>query len=93
MRALAALCIALIIAVGQPMRANAAQREAFFAGKTVYILIGYGPGGANDVWGRTIAKHLGNHIPGHPRVIVQNVPGAGGLTLTRNIMRLNQKAA
>lgn len=91
MRALAALCIALIIAVGQPMPANAAQPEAFFAGKTIYILIGYGPGGANDVWGRTIAKHLGNHIPGHPRVIVQNVPGAGGLTLMNQLYNISPK--
>jgi tripartite-type tricarboxylate transporter receptor subunit TctC len=91
MRVLAALYIALILAVGQPIGANGAQPETFFAGKTIYLAIGYGPGGANDVWGRTIAKHLGNHIPGRPRVIVQNVPGAGGLTLMNQLYNISPK--
>jgi tripartite-type tricarboxylate transporter receptor subunit TctC len=85
MRAIAALFIALLIAVGQPIRANSAQADAFFSGKTISILIGFGPGGANDIWGRTIARHLGSHIPGRPRVIAQNVPGAGGLTLMNQL--------
>jgi tripartite-type tricarboxylate transporter receptor subunit TctC len=77
--------------MGQATRTNAAQPEAFFAGKTVRIVIGYGPGGANDVWGRTIAKYLGNHIPGRPRVIVQNMPGAGGLTLMNQLYNISPK--
>lgn len=91
MRALAALCLALIVTFGQPIWASAAQRDAFFAGRTIYLAIGYGPGGANDVWGRTIAKYLGNHIPGRPRVIVQNVPGAGGLTLMNQLYNISPK--
>jgi hypothetical protein len=57
----------------------------------IYLEIGYGPGGANDVWGRTIAKHMGNYIPGRPRVIVQNVPGAGGLTLMNQLYNISPK--
>jgi tripartite-type tricarboxylate transporter receptor subunit TctC len=84
-------CIALLLAAGQPISANGAQRDAFFAGRTIYLAIGYGPGGANDVWGRTIAKHLGNHIPGRPRVIVQNMPGAGGLTLMNRLYNISPR--
>jgi tripartite-type tricarboxylate transporter receptor subunit TctC len=91
MRVLAALCIVLILAAGQPIPANGAQRDAFFAGRTIYLAIGYGPGGANDVWGRTIAKHLGHHIEGRPRVIVQNAPGAGGLTLMNQLYNISPK--
>src|SRR5262245_25181765 len=85
MRALAALLLALLVAIVPPIAANGAPAGSFYAGKTVSILIGYGPGGANDIWGRTIARHLGNHIPGRPRAIAQNVPGAGGLTLMNQL--------
>jgi tripartite-type tricarboxylate transporter receptor subunit TctC len=81
----------LIVTAGSSRPANSAQPPAFFAGKTIYILIGFGPGGANDVWGRTLAKHLGNHIPGRPRVIVQNAPGAGGLKLMNQLYNLSPR--
>src|ERR1051326_3797805 len=91
LRAITAFCVALILIAGFSGRANSAQPAPFFAGKTIYILIGFGAGGANDVWGRTIAKHLGNHIPGQPRVIVQNEPGAGGLKLMNQLYNLSPK--
>src|SRR5688572_10990063 len=51
--------------------------EQFFKGKTVSIYVGSSAGGGYDTYGRLIARHLGNHIPGNPNVIVQNMPGAG----------------
>ena len=84
------LCFALII-VGAVARAGAAQSASFFAAKTIYILVGFGPGGANDVWARTIATHLGNHIAGRPRVIVENVPGAGGLKLMNQLYSVSPR--
>src|SRR4051812_37218347 len=38
-----------------------------------------GPGNAFDAYARLLAQHFGKHIPGSPSVIVQNMPGAGGL--------------
>jgi tripartite-type tricarboxylate transporter receptor subunit TctC len=49
-----------------------------FRGKTVTFLINFTPGGSTDVEGRVLARHLGNHIPGKPAVVVQNMGGAGG---------------
>lgn len=49
-----------------------------YAGKTVKILVPYGPGGTYDKYSQTFAQHLGKHIPGNPNVIVQHMPGAGG---------------
>ena len=89
MRAITAFCMAVLVIAGLSGPARGAQPAAFFAGKTISILIGFGPGGANDVWGRTIAKHLGNHIPGQPRIIVQNAPGAGGLKLMNQLYNLS----
>ena len=42
-------------------------------------MVGSTPGGYYDIAGRTIARHFGQYIPGNPNVIVQNLPGAGGL--------------
>jgi tripartite-type tricarboxylate transporter receptor subunit TctC len=48
-----------------------------FAGKTVQMIIGFGAGGGYDLWGRTVARHIGKHLPGKPNVVPQNMPGAG----------------
>ena len=48
-----------------------------FAGKTVTLIIGFGPGGGYDLWARTVARHIGKHLPGKPSVVPQNMPGAG----------------
>jgi tripartite-type tricarboxylate transporter receptor subunit TctC len=51
----------------------------FYNGKSIALLIGFGPGGGYDSYARVLARHLGKHIPGQPSVIPQNMPGAGGL--------------
>ncbi len=49
----------------------------FYRGKTVRLIIGYGPGGGYDVYAKLFARFLGEQIPGKPTVIAQNMPGAG----------------
>jgi len=58
---------------------------AFFQGKTLRIVVGSGVGSGYDITARTLARHMPAHIPGHPTVIVQNQPGAGGLTMTNSL--------
>jgi tripartite-type tricarboxylate transporter receptor subunit TctC len=48
-----------------------------YAGESVRMIIGFGPGGGYDRWARAIAQHIGKHLPGKPDVISQNMPGAG----------------
>ncbi len=60
--------------------AGACAEPVSLKGKTITMVIGYPPGGGTDISGRLIASFLGNHLPGEPAVIVQNVPGADGLT-------------
>ena len=62
---------------------------AFLAGWTataqasnVRILIGYPPGGGHDLEARIMARHLGQYLPGSPKVLVQNMPGAGGMIMS-----------
>jgi tripartite-type tricarboxylate transporter receptor subunit TctC len=53
--------------------------EAFYKGKTMQLLIGFGAGGGYDLYGRTVARHLGRFIPGNPSVVPQNMTGAGSV--------------
>jgi tripartite-type tricarboxylate transporter receptor subunit TctC len=73
-RPLAALA-ALLVLAGTP--ASADDVADFYRGKTVRIVIGYGAGGGYDVYTKFLARFLGEHIPGKPTVIAQNMPGAG----------------
>jgi tripartite-type tricarboxylate transporter receptor subunit TctC len=59
----------------------------FYRGKTVTLVISSSAGGGYDIMGRTIARHLPKHIPGSPRVIVTNMPGAGGISATNYLYR------
>ena len=61
-----------------PAAVNAADAN-YFKGKTIKIIIPYGPGGTYDLYGQSFATFLGNHVPGKPNVIVQHMPGAGGV--------------
>ena len=51
---------------------------AFFAGKTITILIGYAAGGTYDATARLIARHMAKHIPGQPIMLPQNLTGSMG---------------
>ena len=68
---------AIVAAVLLPQRPAAAAE--FFAGKTINLYIGQGPGGGYDLYGRLVARHLGRHVAGNPQIVPQNMPGAGGL--------------
>jgi tripartite-type tricarboxylate transporter receptor subunit TctC len=57
----------------------AAAAQPNFAGKTVTIIVGYKPGGGYDATARMLARHLPDHLPGKPTVIVQNMPGGNSI--------------
>ena len=51
----------------------------FYQSKVVRLTVGFSAGGGFDLWARVVARHLGQHIPGTPTIVVENVTGAGGL--------------
>jgi tripartite-type tricarboxylate transporter receptor subunit TctC len=57
----------------------AAAAQPNFSGKTITIIVGYKPGGGYDGTARMLARHLPQHIPGKPTVIVQNMPGGNSI--------------
>jgi tripartite-type tricarboxylate transporter receptor subunit TctC len=72
------LLLAWVVAFA-PAGAAADPVADFYRGKQVQIFVGYGAGGGYDAYARLIARHLGLHLPGEPKVVVQNMPGAGSL--------------
>src|SRR6516225_1246165 len=76
----------LILALVAPARAQ--TPEEFYKGKTIDFVIGYPTGGSNDVWGRLLGRHIGNHIPGRPNVVPKNMPGAGSFLAVNQIFNV-----
>ena len=69
----------------------AAAQAPILAGKTVTVVIGFGPGGGYDAWARVVARHLGKHLPGNPTVVPQNMPGGGSLNAANHIYAIAPK--
>jgi tripartite-type tricarboxylate transporter receptor subunit TctC len=72
------VCVNLCIAAVGLAVSTAGQAQDKFP-KTVKLVIGTGTGGGFNNYGRLTAKHMKKHLPGKPTVIVQNMPGAGGI--------------
>jgi tripartite-type tricarboxylate transporter receptor subunit TctC len=60
--------------------ASADEIADFYKGKTVNIVVGHEVGTGFDIYARTLARHIGRHIPGNPNIVVQNMNGASGIT-------------
>jgi len=72
---IAILLLALLVSL-------AAVGSVLAQGKQIRILIGYPPGGGHDLEARIMARYLGKYLPGNPKIIVQNMPGAGGMIMS-----------
>lgn len=78
-----ASAVAAFVAVAALTSAPVAAQQSvadFYKGKNVILLLGTGPGGSYDLYARIFADHLGKHIPGNPSIVVEHMPGAGGVT-------------
>src|SRR4029453_16174736 len=69
-------------------RANAdigAQEQPFYKGQSIKIIVGFTSGGFYDRWSRLLARYVPKYIPGNPEMVVQNMPGAGGLIAANHV--------
>ena len=78
-RSMTLVAAAFATVFGAALPAAAESVADFYKGKTIAIIMGTGPGGSYDLYGRTIAEHLTRHIPGNPSIIIEHMPGAGGV--------------
>lgn len=83
------LVAATLAASSGKLRAD--EVSDFYAGRQVTFVVGFSAGNAFDLYGRTVARHMGRHIPGNPTIMVQNMPGAGALTAAQYVYNLAPK--
>ncbi len=86
-----AMMIGAALLMAAPLSAQAQGVEQFYAGKTIELIVGYPPGGSNDVYGRAVARFIGRHIPGNPQVVFRNMPGAGSILAANHIYNVAPK--
>src|ERR1700722_471731 len=91
MRALPLIFLAGFASLGAVAAAGADPEADFFRGHEVTLYIGYGPGGAYDLYSRLFATYLGRHLPGNPVVVPRNQPGAGSLKLANELYNVLPK--
>lgn len=68
-----------------------ASVEDFYRGKTIRIVVGYGPGGATDTNARLLQKALSKYIPGNPNVVIENKPGGGSMLAANTVYNAETK--
>jgi len=68
--------------LGLASASNAAQADPvaeFYRGRQVNLILSADAGGGYASYANAFAPYFGNHIPGRPQVVIQNMPGAGGI--------------
>jgi tripartite-type tricarboxylate transporter receptor subunit TctC len=88
---LLALPIGVLTSLAITAATPAPAQAPNLAGKNVTMLIGFGPGGGYDLWGRVVARHIGKHLPGTPNVVPQNMPGGGSFNAANHIYTIAPK--
>jgi tripartite-type tricarboxylate transporter receptor subunit TctC len=75
------LSVAASLAGLLPSLAGAAPDSVadFYRGRQLTVIVGYGPGGSASFYAQALAHHMGRFLPGNPGLVVQHMPGAGGL--------------
>ena len=62
-----------------PLSVRPCSAAPYYEGKTIKLIVGFSAGGGFDTYSRLIARHLGQHIPGNPAIVVENMTGAASL--------------
>jgi tripartite-type tricarboxylate transporter receptor subunit TctC len=85
------LVLAGILAAAAAPAAPRAHAEDFFAGKTMTIIVSTGAGGSYYQLAQAFSRHMPDHIPGHPNMIVKAMPGAGNVLATNFLHNIAPK--
>jgi tripartite-type tricarboxylate transporter receptor subunit TctC len=82
----AAAAAGLLMATGVSARADAVAD--FYKEKTITLVVATNPGGGYDLYARTLATYIPNHIPGMPKILMQYIPGAGGIKAANHLYNI-----
>jgi tripartite-type tricarboxylate transporter receptor subunit TctC len=81
--------VCALLTMTAPARADSVAD--FYRGKRINLVIGYGSGGGYDTYARLLARFIGEHIPGNPGIVAQNMPGAGSRSAANWLYRIAPK--
>jgi tripartite-type tricarboxylate transporter receptor subunit TctC len=85
---LALICLGTLCAA--PVVAQSAAD--FYSGKpTLRLIVSSTPGGGYDLFGRLVARYMSHNLPGQPQIVVQNMPGGGGITAANYLYNIAPK--
>ena len=84
-RVIAALAVLALSATTAHAQDAVAQ---FYKGRQITVLVGSPPGGGFDIYARLLARHMSKYMPGHPTVIVSNMPGAASNTAAAHLFNV-----
>jgi len=79
--------LGILIAVVFSAPLGHANNHEYYRGKTIRVIVGLSAGGGFDVYARTLARHMGKHIPGNPSFVVDNMPGAGSMIAANHVYK------
>jgi hypothetical protein len=94
-----ALAVTVLVVYGPPPPAPALSQQAptgsdpvakHYRGKRLTIVVNFSPGGSTGTWLSLVARHIGRHIPGNPRVLLKYRPGAGGMVGSRYMLEVTR---
>ena len=85
------LACVLLVATAASAAAETPDAGAFYKGKTVTLITSTGVGGTYDVVARMVARVMPRYLPGHPTIIVQNMPGGGNVLATNYMYNIAPK--
>jgi tripartite-type tricarboxylate transporter receptor subunit TctC len=80
MKKMVLVAVGFVIGIGSfSSFPNSVAADGFYQGKSIRFVVGYAAGGGYDLVARLVGRHISNHIPGNPSVVVDNMTGAGSL--------------
>lgn len=84
-------CAVACVAIFSATAASAQSAEEFYRGRTVTLVAPDAAGSGYDAYGRLVARFIADRIPGKPSIVVQNVPGAGGVIQANTLYNVTPK--
>jgi tripartite-type tricarboxylate transporter receptor subunit TctC len=82
-----AVIIFLAVSLGFGLPGRGFPQAPFYAGKTINVVYGGGPGGTVDLRFRATASVLRKHIPGRPTMVIEYMPGGGSRKAGNHLYR------
>ncbi|HEU0071385.1 MAG TPA: tripartite tricarboxylate transporter substrate-binding protein [Alphaproteobacteria bacterium] len=72
--------------------AAAETAEEFYKNKKeMFMVVGSAPGGGYDGYARMLGRYMSKYLPGHPNIVVNNMPGAGGVRAANYVANVAPK--